>query len=106
MVEFLVQLSKIFDSTCQVHKQIMELQRSSAMKRWFVSLVLMNLDYLKPPMYIYVNINCLVFLCVGGGSRCPNQGAHDLLDIAGEFVNEFAVFHACVGPESAQRRIL
>ena len=34
------------DLTCQVHKQIMELQRNSAMKRCFVSLVLVNLNYL------------------------------------------------------------
>ena len=33
------------DLTCQVHKQIMELQRNSAMKRCFVSLLLVNLDY-------------------------------------------------------------
>ncbi|CAJ1407238.1 unnamed protein product [Effrenium voratum] len=30
------------------------------------------------------------------------QSAHDLIDLAGEFVNEFAVFHAC-GPQGEER---
>lgn len=38
-------LLRSVDLTCQVHKQIMELQRNSAMKRCFVSLLLVNLDY-------------------------------------------------------------
>ena len=35
-----------------------------------------------------------------GAHDLSELGAHDLLDIAGEFVNEFAVFHAWGPPAS------